>query len=279
MTPSNTALTLAELTEEAYPWRSEHQAGIERHFGERLLRPLSDEERDRCARLRVFCLLFSNRSGSTLLADTLFRAGFPIPPQVEPFNADLVIATACEHGMDSFVDYLLALVQNWPEHGWLGFKIGPRQFAWLARLGLLELFREVRVLTCGREDKLRQAVSLYVARATNSWHSGMPAGTDPDALPYCRETLLACLREVLESERLIEYLCALHGPERFATRYEGLLDDAPAVVAAAGRFLAIDPQPRARVDPVARPPLRRQSSSVNDRLLAQLREELALGAG
>ena len=278
MTRLNVAEKLAALPDGLYPWRSEHQEEIERYFGDRLLRSLTAAEQARLGRLRLFCLLFSNRSGSTLLADTLYRAGFPIPPQVELFNADLVIDTAGDAGIDSFVDYLMAIADGWCDRGCLGFKIGPRQFAWFARLGLLAPFREVRVLTCDRQDKLRQAISLHLARQTDSWHSAMPPTRDRSAVGYRREVLLACLQEVLETERLIDYLCTLHGLSRLAVSYEDVVAHASTVVADVGEFLGIEVQPREAVDPAMVPPLEPQSGPVNEELLATLLEEFSLHA-
>lgn len=268
---------LSALAEADYPWRSEHQEAITEYFADSLLRPLEPVERANCGETRLFCLLFSNRSGSTLLADSLYRCGFPIPPQVELFNADLVITTSRDAGIATLTDYLMAIVAGWASNGWLGFKLGPRQFFWLARLGLLSCFREIRVVTCTRNDKLRQAVSLYIARQTGRWHSNMQGRVDAPPPSYCRESLLACLREVLDTEQLIEYACSLHDLPRCAATYEDLTRDANAVVERISAFLGARFAARASAAAcMDLPPLQKQGGAENDALLLRLRRELAL---
>ena len=141
-----------------YPYQSEHQQEIENHFGASLLRTLSPAEIQDLNNLDIFFVVFTNRCGSTFLTQIMHQIGFGIPPKVEVFNSDLLIASCKEHDITSFTQYFLQLVAGWNKNQQVGFKIGPQQLFWLTKTGLLSHFRNLSVIRSQRRDDFHEVV-------------------------------------------------------------------------------------------------------------------------
>ena len=71
---------LSGLNPDLYPCHSHHQEEIADYFGQSMLRQMSAAERKRLAALDLFFIAFTNRCGSTLLAELLNQRGLGIPP-------------------------------------------------------------------------------------------------------------------------------------------------------------------------------------------------------
>jgi LPS sulfotransferase NodH len=263
---------LRQLDADLYPWQSAHQVEIEAQFGDRLLRPLTDEEQAFLANLEIVLVAFTNRSGSNLLCSLLNRAGLGIPEASEPLNRTTALPLIREHAIPSFTDYLLGYLQGWQRDGRVGIKIGPQQLFWLKHTGLLRVCRRVLVVDCRRRDRLDQAISHYVARASGQWHSGMAATGSPVA--YAAEEILRSLEDIGRGRELIERYLAIHQTPVLPVYYEDLLANPRTVVSEVVTFAGAT----ATADPAGvQPGLEKQGGELNRefrrRFLAEFGED------
>ena len=260
-------ITLDTIDPALYPWQSAHQAELEAFFGDRLLRPLDDEEKEQLARLQVFLVTFTNRCGSNLLCNLLNRAGAGIPEASEPLNRTTALPLAREHGISTFTDYLLGYLTGWQREGSVGIKIGPQQLFWLRRTGLLSHSRQVVVVDCRRRDRLNQAISHYLARASGQWHSGMSAAEQD--IPYSADEILASLEDIGRGRELIERYLAIHQAACLPVDYEDVLENQEAELARVAAFLGIE------LDGGVEPGLQKQAGRLNKAFRERFLEDFA----
>ena len=265
-----------------YPALSPHQEQIEAHFGDRTLRDFSAEEKARLGEIDLFFVGFTDRSGSTLFTELLHQAGFPIPARAEVFNGDEVARISAEHNTPTFSDYFLQLVEGWAKHGAAGFKIGARQLFWLTRTGILSHLRSVRVINTVRRDRLAQAVSFCIARQTKVWHTAMGDDTESTAfelenIEYPRDELVGALHTLTMNQLLFDYYLNLHAVPAIQVEYERVLEQPREEVARVITFLNYTGADLDLVD-ITGVGIRQQRSAVNDRLIAQFRQEFSWAA-
>jgi LPS sulfotransferase NodH len=126
-------------------------------------------------------LCFTNRCGSTLVADEASALGFCGKANshlnFELFNSDFVIEYCEANSIKSFQSYLDAVVQEFISP--LNFffsKASLDQLAWLSRVGVIgRAFKRPIYLRVVRKDILKQSVSYLIAEQTNKWtckHNG-----------------------------------------------------------------------------------------------------------
>ena len=77
--------------------------------------------------------------------------------------------------------------------GQVGFKISIGQLFDLTRTGLLKHFKSMKLLHSVRRDRLAQAVSHYIAKASGQW-STTEASAPDQTVPYSAEDILRFLR-------------------------------------------------------------------------------------
>lgn len=258
-----------------YPQESEHQRDIESYFGDALLRPLDDREVQLLAGIDLFFVAFSNRSGSTLLCELLYQSGLPIPPRAEIFNSESILPVCTEHGIPTFTDYFMQVVEGWHRGGSVGFKIGPRQLFWLSRSGLLNHFKHISIVNSLRTDRVAQAVSLYIARHTGQWQSNMEKQCDAAELSYSAEQIVRALRQITDDQSLVEYYAHLHEVARIEVVYEDMLAQPDGEVRRVLDFLALPVPLDLNVDLDA-VNIQRQSSSKNAELVQLFRRDFSL---
>lgn len=265
---------LSGLNPDLYPSHSHHQEEIADYFGQSLFRQLNTAEKERLAALDVFFIAFTNRCGSTLLAELLNQSGLGIPPRSETFNGDLVVATCEAHSIKSFTDYFLRVVDGWSNQHRVGFKIGPRQLFWLTRSGFLSQFKAVKIINCRRQDRVAQAVSYYLAEQTGRWHSQMGQGGNAERIPYSREGILGCLQTIHQSQQLINYYADIHNTPIISVDYEDILQQADRQIQRIAEFLGFAPCAVAPVnlDDVT---IRQQRNAHNQSLVDQFRQEFS----
>lgn len=247
----------------------EYHAQLAR-FGPIESRELTGDEAEFLASTRCFCVLFSNRSGSTLLSDSLFRRGLPIPPQVEIMDVDLMAEHISDYGTP--LDYILGTLKGWASSGRVGLKVGIGQLAWLSNAGLIQRFAEFKIIRIRRVDVIAQAVSLFLARETGQWHSNMaPSQTHKPS--YNEAAISAALNEIRLTETAIDDFINLHKPPALVLTYEALVEEPVAVLDRCCAFLEWDSDcPEKFGEGIA--PLRRQADGVNASFSARYRHEV-----
>jgi trehalose 2-sulfotransferase len=228
-------------------------------------------------RLR-YGILSSQRSGSTLLARMLFQtrqAGDPL----EYFNLRLLALARKQTGnqfLTSIEFMRLMELRRTSPNGVFGIKIHyeqmPRAFqSTVPSEKMVEFLRSHQHLFwIRRRDKLRQAISLALATHTNSWSSEepqkLPAGSI--SLPDCIQALQAISFQDLGWAQLIN-------ATKLRVRviwYEDLISDYEGTCRLVLRDLQLE------IPNIPPPPIKRQSTVVNDRLHNDLVRYLGLSA-
>lgn len=120
----------------------------------------------------VTIILFTNRSGSSMVAEYL-RATGRFRGMGEPLTADLVLSTMAETGLKTFHDYLKwRFESDSSEQSMYGMKASHQQAMMLLRSGMIPgYFQDVRWLVVQRNDIVAQAVSFEIASQTGRWES------------------------------------------------------------------------------------------------------------
>ena len=238
---------IATLNPKFSPTDSIHEKKIKKHFGRKLLRQWTDQERKLLGAKDLYFVVFTNRSGSTYLTEIMHLMGAGVHPRAELFNGHKVIAMAKKMDCPTFSDYLLAIVERDCQAGRVGFKISTQQLFWLTKLGLLDVFGSVSIVNSLREDLLGQAVSLHKARTTGQWHTLMPS-VGKASVSYSRKKILLCLQAISHAREQLNYYCALHHPARIDVSYEELLANPIGEMERLARFLEMEEFEAGQVD-------------------------------
>lgn len=225
------------------------------------------------ARPRRTVLICSHmRSGSTLLAEALYRAGGLGCP-LEYFHAGARPALAERWGAPDLDSYAAAVVRHRTDPtGTLGVKLFWRDVEELrAERGtdvLGELFPNPTWVLLTREDRLRQAISQLTARESGVWRR-IP-GVDhrsPRALPeYSFEEIASHLALVTQCQERWESFFREAGIEPLRVTYERLLDDYEGTVRTLLRALG-------REGPVEPPRMRRHQWEHTEGFVRRFLEE------
>ncbi len=239
----NTQL-LNSLPNLLYPAGDNHAVAVRELFGEggSLTRPLSDGERKELAQLKLLLLVFSNRSGSTFLAELLGQAGLMNNPRAEPFNAQAVKKSRVELQIPTYTDYLLHLVRNYrTDQGTVGFKVSSSQLFDLARMGLLEGFGGVYLVQSARRDLLGQAISHFKARQTGRWMADAGSRSEQSGSPpYDGVDILRCLNMATQRRAHFLYFQSIHRLPAVDLFYEDVVADPVAAVGTVAKMMACE---------------------------------------
>jgi len=121
---------------------------------------------------RLILLGFTNRSGSTLLAEYLRQSG-RVAGGMELLNHDIVATQVASHPADDFPVYITGLVHRLGGDDGDAFclKASWDQIAMLYRWNIPAMFRSTRMIHIRRADVVGQAVSHAIADQTKSWTS------------------------------------------------------------------------------------------------------------
>lgn len=227
-----------------------------------------------------YCILSSQRSGSTLLARMLFmtrQAGDPL----EYFNLRLLGLAQVQTGNRSLTPIeftrLMELRRTSP-NGVFGMKIHYEQMLRAFQSNapnqkMIEFLRnQDHLLWMRRRDRLRQAISLAVATHTNSWSSEEPQNASASAVSCldCINSLQAISFQDFGWEQLIS-------SAKLKARviwYEDLTSDYEGTC----RLVLRDLNLESVIPNIPPPPIERQSGAVNERLHAELAKYLGLKA-
>ncbi len=242
-------------------------------FSGQPLRPLSESEGAALSGLRGFAVLYSNRSGSTLLTEKLYQAGVATPPQTEVWEPREVARTVAGKPGVTFTDYYLSTVLGWGEGGHCGFKFSAEQLEYLIDAGYLQAFADFRAVVISREDRIAQAVSLYFARVTDAWTSHLENEGARGDVPYDADAITAALDSVIAMEAANERFLALRGVPAFRVSHEGLSSTSDTTIRAVCQFLGCEWHPRGDDSLV---PIAPQRSPLKTEYAQRYREQYAL---
>ena len=242
-------------------------------FAGRPLRPLTEAEWSTLSALRGFAVLYSNRSGSTLLTEKLYQAGVATPPQTEVWEPREVARVVAGKSGVTYTDYYLSTVLGWGEAGHCGFKFSAEQLEYLIDAGYLQAFADFRAVIINREDRIAQAVSLYFARVTDAWTSHLENRGAEAEVRYDADGITAALDSIVAMEAANERFLALRGITALRVSHERLSADTDATVAAICKFLGFEPTPRDDADLA---PIRSQQSPLKVAFAQRYRAQYAL---
>ncbi len=197
------------------PLQDPHGAAFARHLPRRAGAEMTLPQGLSC----VF-IVFTNRSGSSYLAELLASTGF-FNGAGEDLNADVAIRECAARGLDSFPAYFAALAAEQARNGYFLVKCSPGQLAVLAWHGILErIVARSRFLLLERIDKLAQVISWSIAARTGRFTTYQPPAGGPP--PYDGAGLRRDLDALVAAHANAALLFALNGIVPFHVTYESL---------------------------------------------------------
>ena len=264
---------LQKLNIDQYPFDPHYALGLRALFGDQFQRELTSEEITELSSVTFCPILFGNRSGSNLLSDTLFRAGLGFPEHGEPLNVASVERISNRHNLETFTDYFLFLTRQWRRHNTVGFKISIGQLFDLTRTGLVSHFANIKLLHSVRRDKVAQAVSHYIAKASGNWSSKSEDLSQNDIL-YSAEDILRFLRRGARLQADFELYQTIHGFDGIEVWYEDLIRQPHDQVSTVAAFLGC-PVDLTSLD-VESAATRPQTSALKEKFAARFRSDLSV---
>lgn len=262
---------LQNLSVDQYPFDPHYAQNLRDFFGECFLRELTQEEQTDLSEVTFCPILFGNRSGSNLLTNSLYRAGLGFPEHGEPLNLPSIERISEIHQLETFTDYFLFLSRRWRQHNVVGFKISIGQLFDLTRTGLLKNFKSIKLLHSVRRDRLAQAVSHYIAKASGQW-STTETGTPDQAVPYSAEDILRFLRRGARLQADYQLYQTIHGFCGLEICFEDFVSNPKSHVEDIATFLSC-PADLSGLD-LESAPTRPQASDLNQQFAHRFRSEL-----
>jgi LPS sulfotransferase NodH len=172
----------------------------------------------------VTIILFTNRSGSSMVAEHL-RATGRFRGMGEPLNPDRVLTMMARDGLDSFHGYLRSRVEREPtDASMFGLKASLQQVMMLWRAGVIpHYFRDVRWVFVQRRDLVAQAASFDIATQTRQWESfATSSGAQPQ---YGFERMRKKLTALTMQNASINAYFAVMGIQPQRVLYEEFCED------------------------------------------------------
>jgi len=211
-------------------------------------------------------LLFSNRSGSNLLAEHLTNSGRFAGFQ-EILNHDFVGSVVARHRMPTFPAYVEAIARdNCGDGAIFGVKSSTDQLAMLLRWNIPGMFSEFKVINIERADLVRQAVSMSIAMQTGSWSSD----TEPAREPHYDFEQIAIYFEFFAGDLTgRRAFIDLLGADSRTFRYGEVVTNPLGVVKECCRLFGVEPPGELPLEPR----IRKQGNERNREFAARFRRE------
>lgn len=204
---------------------------------------------------------FTNRSGSTLLADYMRQSAMFVGLG-ESANHDFVLRQMQSRGLESYPDLIAQLAGAGGTRHLFGLKASWDQMAMLVRWNIPAMFSGLKVIHITRRDPLAQAISYSIAEQTDQWTSRQHAnGQEP---VFNVDVIDRIMREQQMQNVLIGLVAQVMGVPLHGVVYESLVADPAACLRGVLGFCGVarpDWQPRA-------PGLSKQAGEVNARFRA-----------
>jgi len=196
-----------------------------------------ESRRDRSPPSKSIFICYSNRSGSSYLADLLTLAGSCGKPQ-EYFtikNMERIARRFAAGSLEDYLRYIAARRQS--DNGVFASKIGFSELIYLHRYGYLEYyFPNPYYIMLRREDSVMQAVSWYRAAYQKTWSSAhmkrAEAAYDVKAISHYYQLIAN------DARRWTNYF-SVEGIIPLHLTYEDLLVDPYACLNKISRYLEI----------------------------------------
>lgn len=240
-----------------------------------------------CESVLIACTL---RSGSNLLCELLERGGFGSPTeyfQIDRYRNSVsarVLGNTAQ--LPTLTEHYQAFVAEQACASWRGTKWTWSQFECLmatAQMGsstfdLHDWFPSPKWIFLRRKDLVAQAVSLIIAKKSNSWVAGDTAIAN-GPLEYDFEEIWTALCELMiEDQNWVRFSESIPPGSKLSVYYEDLARDAPGEMRRVLQFL--DPSaPEGRDFSEIGFGLRNQSlnTALNEEISAQFRNDLQMG--
>ena len=221
------------------------------------------------------CLFYTSRSGSTLLAEYMNQTQLFGDVQ-EHFNLHRMGKLSRRWGRMDMRDYLRRVVKE---------SMGPNQvFAFKGTLNSLVPLARVAELPdhaadwhwvfIHRKDLVAQAVSLYRARKTGTWHSGKKGLAKVRTPDYAFDEILACYNSLLRMIGQIELFITRHRLNVLRLLYEDFTGSPEGAVEAICRHTGIQPPPGVFNVPEERT-LQQLRNKITEEYALRFRQDLA----
>ena len=221
----------------------------------------------------TYLICFGERSGSTMLSSLMHKTNVLGRPD-EFLNPRGVmqryIAYSHAHDIDEYFHYLRA---RWSTpNGVFGIKVAYMDFAPVLDAGLVDyLFDKPRVIYLNRQDLLRQAVSLAMARRTGVWFSptNASASASNTFVELDEQLVLQAVDKLRRDRESWEAFFAGRGMEPLRITYEDVVANHEDVLVSIAKFLAVDLDPRSIP---SESEYRSQANSTNEHWVSEMRK-------
>lgn len=172
----------------------------------------------------VAIILFTNRSGSSMIAEYL-RATGKFRGLGEPLNNDWVSPIIQKEDIQTFGDYIrYTYEKSASSDSFFGLKAGVQQAMMLMRSGIIpRYFSNVRWVLVQRNDLISQVISFDIASQTKRWES-FSAGNDEEP-KYDFQRIRKKLGAVSLQQSAIKKFCAIYEIEPYVVDYDKYCDD------------------------------------------------------
>jgi trehalose 2-sulfotransferase len=210
---------------------SQHQREVETH-----LKGLPDPYQFDAAQIaptKGLFLCFTNRSGSTLLADQMAELGLfstqVMHDNFEYLTGGNVITFMRRNRLNTFGEFLAKAVATYRSpQGWFSTKISLDQLVWLTRKGVMaRVFPGSLFIHIRRDNVVAQAVSFSIAAQTKRWSapakSAAPAPPEPKELVFDPVDIARHVRNIMQTDALFSVYFELHDIDPIAFSYEEIV--------------------------------------------------------
>lgn len=171
-------------------------------------------------KIRPIFLCFTNRSGSNFVAESLASDGnFNLGKEIYNFKY-LQRTILADSKIISYQNYLQSIVTNDAMGGYFVSKLSVAHIPILLKCGLGRWMSERGIfIHIQRSDKLRQAISFYIANKTNIWSSMQKSIVDLK-VDFDRKEIEENILNIQEQNNLFELFFAENCIEPFTLNYE-----------------------------------------------------------
>lgn len=214
----------------------------------------------------LYCLAFSNRSGSNLLASYLratpFFSGFH-----EQLNFDTVENQASQWKCDNFPDYIREVSTQFNKGRFVhGFKASVDQLMMLERFGIPRMYEGgMKIIHITRCDLVGQAISYQIASQTKKWTSKQTGLLAENTVQFYPEQISSLVRAAQHSANGICMFAEIFKVPRLHVTYEALVSNPRGALEQVAEFAQQD----SATWPVRQPDIERQATEVNESFRAR----------
>lgn len=186
-------------------------------------------------------ILFTERSGSTLLAEKLNKTG-ALGNVREHLNPGAIERRTAKWGVTSMQEYLTRMVaDNRTEDGIFAFKANLDRLLPLVQVGELpDHVAEWNWVVVYRGDMIAQSVSRHRARKTGVWHNKGGSGQNVKVPPFDIDALRNSYDALLKKQGQIDRFLRLHKQKALYVRYEDFKDDPAPVLRKIFRHVGVE---------------------------------------